>query len=295
MELFHIYTAIAAFGYAIAATLSKLALARGAGILRISFLMNWVFVLVFVCLLWGHEGLVPWAKIQYPLITGLFFFLGQVFTFTAIRFGDVSLQTPIMGTKVVFAVLIALVLGTEVVTFSLVLAAVVAMLGIGLLGFSGDGVERVGRTLLLALLSAFFFAGSDTMVGYYANDFGVPMFLFLAILMNAALSCLLIPFFRESIAQIPASAWSLIIAACLTMAGQALLLNYTLGRYQHVAEINVIYSTRGLWTVLFGALSLGFIVSGGRPLLSKRIFYLRLSGALLMCVAIAILFYPSEA
>jgi len=294
MELYHINAAIAALGYAVAATFAKRALGQGAGILRLSLLMNWVFVPVFALLLFSHQGVIPWSQLQYPAITGLLFFLGQVFTFAAIRFGDVSLQTPIMGTKAVFAVLIAVLLGTEVVTLSMAVAALVSMLGIALLGFSGDGVEWVGRTLCLALLSSFFFAGSDTMVGFYAGDFGIPMFLFLAILVNALLSCLLIPFFREPMRQMPAAAWPWILLACLFMAGQALLMNYTLGRFQHVAAINVIYTTRGLWSVVFGILALRIFARSGRPAAPRRIFILRMAGALLMCVAIAILFYPQK-
>jgi drug/metabolite transporter (DMT)-like permease len=291
MEPFHINTALAAFGYATAALMTKQALAKGAGILRISFVMNWVFVPVFACLLFTHSGNIPWEQIYFPVLTGLLFFLGQIFTFTAIRLGDVSLQTPVMGTKAVFAVLIAVLLGTEVVSLPMAFAALVAMLGVAFLGVSGDGAERVGLTLTLALLSSLFFAGSDTMVGYYAGDFGVPMFLFLTVLTNALLSTLLVPFFEKPLTQIPVAAWPWIGIGCLFMAGQALLLNYTLGRYQHVAAVNVIYSTRGLWSVLLGALALRLFYKSA-PSAPSRIFFLRLAGALLMCVSIAILFYP---
>jgi drug/metabolite transporter (DMT)-like permease len=291
MEGFHMYAAIAAIGYAIAAVLSKQALARGAGVLRLSFVINWLFVLVFATLLGGHAGAIPWGKLHYPIITGFLFFLGQVFTFTAIRFGDVSLQTPVMGTKAVFAVILAVLLGTEVVTLPMALAAVVSMLGIAMLGFSGNGAERVGRTLCLALLSSFFFAGSDTMVGVFAGDFGVPMFLFLAIFANALFSLGLVPFFRESLWEMPRVAWPWIIAASFGMALQALLLNYTLATYQNVAAINVIYTTRGLWSVLLGAIALKFFAAAGRVAPPRRIFMLRLAGAILMTLAIAILFH----
>lgn len=294
MELFHIYTAIAAFGYAVAATCSKQALARGAGILRLSFIMNWVFVPVFASLLFSHEGSIPWSQWLYPVLTGFLFFFGQIFTFAAIRFGDVSLQTPVMGTKAVFAVILAVLLGTEQVSTPMALAAVVAMLGVALLGFSGNGAERVGRTLGLALLSSLFFAGSDTMVGYYAGDFGVPMFLFLAMLVNALLSFGLVPFFREPFSRMPPKAWPWILLACLLMGGQALLLNYTLGRFQNVAAVNVIYSTRGLWSVVLGALALRLMLPPATIAAPKRIFRLRMGGASLMCLAIGILFYPSS-
>lgn len=292
MEVFHINTAIAALGYSVAAVFSKQALSRGAGILRLSFMMNLIFLPVFGILLLQHSGAIPWDRIQYPILTGVFFFLGQIFTIAAIRLGDVSLQTPMMGTKAVFAVLIAIVCGTEAVGLPIFLAALVAMLGVVFLGFSGNGAERVGISISLALLSSLTFAGSDTMVGVFAGEFGVPSFLFIAMAVNAFLSFLLIPFFTEPLREIPRAAWPWMLAACLLMAGQALLLNFTLGRFQHVAEINVIYSTRGLWSVVLGALAVRFFdQSGGAN--ASRTYALRFAGALLMCIAIAILFLPN--
>jgi hypothetical protein len=44
MELLHIYSALAALGYAVAAVFAKQALSKGAGILRLSFVMNMVFL-----------------------------------------------------------------------------------------------------------------------------------------------------------------------------------------------------------------------------------------------------------
>ncbi|MGB0744256.1 MAG: EamA family transporter, partial [Opitutales bacterium] len=184
MEPFHINAALAAIGYAVAAVFSKQALSRGAGILRLSFMVNLAFVPVFATLLFQHEGTIDWRHLLYPVLTGVLFFIGQLFTFAAIRIGDVSLQTPMMGTKAVFAVLIAAVYGTEAIGFTMFLAAFVAMLGVAFLGFSGNGTERVGVSISLALLSSLFFAGSDTMVGFYAGNFGVPAFLFIAILTN---------------------------------------------------------------------------------------------------------------
>jgi len=289
MEVFHIYATIAAFGYAVGAVFSKQALLRGAGILRLSFCVNFAFVPVFTTLLFRSEGPVPWALLYQPVITGLLFFLGQLFTFAAIRIGDVSLQTPMMGTKAVFAVLIAVICGTETVDLPLFTAATVAMLGVVFLGFSGSGSERIGLPITLAGLSSLFFAGSDTMVGYYAGSFGVASFLFIAVLTNALLSLFLIPYFRQPIRMLPKEAWPWILAACLLMALQALLLNDTLGRFQHVAEVNVLYSTRGLWSVVLGALALQFFRQDAQQN-QKRIYILRFIGALLMCLAIAILF-----
>ncbi|HAV12605.1 MAG TPA: hypothetical protein DCX06_03775 [Opitutae bacterium] len=292
MELFHINAALAAMGYAVAAVFSKQALSRGAGILRLSFLVNLLFLPIFGVLLLEHEGAVPWELIHLPALTGVMFFVGQLFTFAAIRFGDVSLQTPMMGTKAVFAVILAVICGTEVIGLPIFMAAFVAMLGVGFLGFSGTGAERVGVSIVLALLSSLFFAGSDTMVGMFAGGFGLPLFLFITMGVNALLSFVLIPFFREPLSSIPTAAWPWMLGACLLMGLQALLLNYTLARYQHVSEINILYSTRGLWSVVFGALAIR-IFSQTDKADHRGIYILRFTGALLMCVAIGILFFPN--
>jgi drug/metabolite transporter (DMT)-like permease len=229
--------------------------------------------------------------VHQPIITGALFFAAQIFTFSAIRVGDVSLQTPIMGTKAVFAVILAAICGTEVVGLPMFAAAFVAMLGVGFIGFSGNGIDKVAVSIALALLSSLFFAGSDTMVGFYAGNFGVPAFLFIAFLTNALLSFGLIPFFKEPLSATPKNARPWILVACILMGVQALLLNYTLGRYQHVAEVNVLYSMRGLWSVVFGALAARIYNVSGQ-IGQRRIYILRFVGAFLMCVAIAILFYP---
>lgn len=291
MEIFHINAVVAAIVYSLAALISKEALARGAGILRLSLVVNLVFIPVFACLLTGKMSEIPWAQIHYPVLTGLLFFLGQLFTFCAIKVGDVSLQTPVMGTKAVFAVLIAIACGTEMISVSMAFAALISMLGVALLGFSGDGVEKVGVTLCLALLSSFFFAGSDTMVGLYAVGFGIPFFLFITIIVNALCSLALIPFFSEPFTKIPRRAWPWVLGASLLMGLQALLLNYTLARYQNVAVFNVLYSTRGLWSVLLGALAVGAFHQSALPK-GRGIFLFRLGGALLMCVSVLILFIP---
>ena len=287
MEISLFYAALAGFGYALAAMLSKRALHAGAGILRLSFVMNLVFVAVFAAFLWGGLAPVPWEKVHQPLGAGIFFFGGQIFTFAAIRTGDVSLQTPVMGTKAVFVVLIAVALGTEPVDARIFAAAVLSAVAVALLGFSGGGARHVGRTLVLALLSALFFACADTMVGTYGLAFGPEAFLILVMAVNGLLSFALIPFFHEPLRRTPRSAVPWLLLAALGMAGQALLLNDTLARYQQVAPLNILYSSRGLWSVVLAAPAAWLLCLPGDAV-SRRFALLRLVGALLMSASIAL-------
>lgn len=290
MDISLIFAAMAAIGYSMAAIFSKQALAQGCGILRLSFVINLVFVPVFAFLLINAPSEpIPWGQVYQPVLTGLLFFLGQIFTFSAIRMGDVSLQTPVMGTKVVFVVLIALCLGTEQVSLQLILASLCSMIAVALLGFSGGGAKRVGLTLFLALLSALFFAGSDTMVGAYGSAFGVPHFLFITMLVNFLLSFLLLPFFNGSLRQITRQSWLWVGLAAIMMALQALLMNYTIARYQNVAVSNILYSSRGLWSVVL-ALPVALLFKLPRERLTARMIWQRGTGALLLSIAIGIVF-----
>ena len=288
MDFSYLFALLAGFGYAVAAIFSKRATQLNCGALRLAFVINWVFVPVFALLFLRDGFRIPAEAVWWqPVATGALFFLGQIFTFTAIRVGDVSLHTPIMGTKAVFVVLLAAILGTEPVTAQLWVAAVLSALGVGLLGFSGGGVDKVWLTIALALLSSFFFAGSDTMVGHYGSGFGTETFLFIAILVNAVLSCGLIPFFRGPLRFETRAVLGWALLAGLFMGLQAVVLNFTLSHYQNVGPVNILYSTRGLWSILLAA-PLALVLAIPAERLTRGTVALRLVGALLMCAAVGI-------
>jgi drug/metabolite transporter (DMT)-like permease len=277
---------LAGFIYACAALVSKRALLSGCGLLRLSFVMNWVFLAVFLTLGLGGREVVDTGSWYWPVLAGALFFGGQVFTFAAIRVGDVSLQTPVMGTKAVFVVLIAAVLGTEPVNGGLWSAAILASAAVALLGFSGRGKgERTGLTLLLALLSSLAFAGSDVLVGTYGSAFGPRSFIVIMIAVNALLSFGLVPFFREPLRSVPARVWPWMLLASVLMGGQALLLNYALAAHGNVGVANVLYSSRGLWSVVLAA-PLAVVMAMPRARWTRGVFAKRFTGAALMVAAI---------
>jgi drug/metabolite transporter (DMT)-like permease len=287
MEYYHINSFGVAFVYALAAVFSKSALEQGCGILRLSFIMNLVFALIFSSALgWQMEG-IDLSKLYLPVVAGALFFVGHVFTFAAIRMGDVSLQTPIMGTKAIFVALIAVVTGAQEVNFALGLAAVLAALAVALLGFSGGQAKKVGLTITLSLVSAFSFACFDQMAGIFGGSFGKNSFLVIVMLVNAVLSFFLIPFFNAPLRQIERTAWPWVMAASVGMALQALVLTYTLAASGEVVVVNIIYSARGFFSVLIG-LVIGLLFTLQIEQMSRRVRIQRILGALIISVAIAI-------
>jgi len=88
--------------YPFASVFLKRAIGEGCGLLRTAFVSNMVLFMVFTCALPFNEKTPEWSHVGWALIAGLCFFGGQVFTFIAIRHGDVSIQSPMMGVKVIF-------------------------------------------------------------------------------------------------------------------------------------------------------------------------------------------------
>ena len=282
---------IAAAIYATASYLSKEAMNRGAGLLRLAFVTNWMFLLIFgpLALLDWQKAL--WSAIGWPILTGVFFFLGHVFTFAAIRAGDVSLQTPLMGTKTIFVALLAIFLGVQELDGPIILAAAGMTLAIVTLAWP-DKLQsnKPATTVALALLSSLFFAFSDISVAQNARDFGAPRtYLSITMLVNALLSFSLVPFFKEKLAAMPKVSLRPLLISGAMMAGQALLMNLFLALDGRAAEANIAYSTRGLWSVIIPLIGLGWL-AGSQAKMSKRILLRRIIGAAIMTFSITMLF-----
>ena len=93
---------VSAIIYPFASLFLKRSLTEGCGLLRSAFISNMALFGVFLCALPFNDKAPEWEHIGWALIAGICFFGGQVFTFLAIRSGDVSVQAPLMGVKVIF-------------------------------------------------------------------------------------------------------------------------------------------------------------------------------------------------
>src|SRR5687767_6842626 len=95
---------------AAALSLRRAAEAR-AGVWRSTFIMNIAAAICFLPLLVGPPGPGPTPAWQAAVIAALFV-IAQSLTMVALNKGDVSVATPVMGTKVVFvAVFVTLIVG----------------------------------------------------------------------------------------------------------------------------------------------------------------------------------------
>ena len=275
--------------YVVGAMAVKRGAALGVGVWRTSFLSNLALAAMFVPVWFLYGGQVhPLGDYWRPAVTALFFSGGQALTFLALSGGDVSVTTPVMGTKVILVALFSSLLRVGDVPLQWWIGAALSTAAIALLHFGGEAKHRrVGRTVLLAFASATSFSFGDVLLQKWvpvwgAGNYFPPMFLFVGLL-----SCAFVPFFRAPITAMPAAAWRWVGpgAFLLALNNAVFVLAIVLGGGATVA--NIIYSVRGLFSVIL-VWAIGHWFTNDERHLGARVLQLRLLGAALMVGAIVL-------
>ena len=86
---------------------------------------------------------------------------------------------------------------------------------------------------------------------------------------------------------IPRAAWPWLVSGCFLIAVQSLAFVMVIVKFRNATATNVIYSSRGLWSVLL-VWALGHWFANREQHLGAKVLRWRLAGALLMMTAIAL-------
>lgn len=279
---------LAGIGYAASALVIKRAAELGVGVWRTAFVANVVGALIFQPL-WLLGGNLPADRWWQPLVVGVLFTIGQWLSFTAIDRGDVSIVAPVLGLKILLVAILVTAFAGERLRWQLWAAAVLASLGIALLNQSGGRAahHNVGRTILTAGLSAAVFAVFDVLVQQWSPAWGLGRFIPLVMGTSGVLSIAFVPRFRAPLSAIPRPAWPWLLIGSAALGVQSILFVSTVAKWGHAAPANVLYSSRGLWTVLL-VWAFGHWVKSREQHLGRRVLTWRLSGAILMMSAIVL-------
>jgi drug/metabolite transporter (DMT)-like permease len=277
-------------GYVAGVLLLKRSTVFGVGVWRTTFVAN-LFLAGCVAPFWlfgGREGGEFWQ----PLVTGCLFFIGQVATFIAIERGDVSVATPVLGAKIILVAFISALLLPDPTPLKWWIAAALSTAAIALLNRRPTGplspqTRHVGATITAALAAALSFAINDVLVQKWAPAWGVSHFLPLMFGTVAALSFALIPFFSAPLRHIARPAWPWLIGGALLLALQAASIGIAIGAFGDATAVNIVYSSRGLWSVL-AVWWIGHWFHNDEQHLGSAVLRLRLWGAGLMLAAITL-------
>lgn len=274
-------------GYVAAVLLLKRSAAFGIGVWRTTFVAN---VATFLCFmpLWALGAAVePAGAWWQPVVCGSLFFVGQIFTFLSIQ-GDVSVATPVLGLKIILVALFSTVLLADGVPLQWWIAAVLSTAAIGLLNRGRSSSTRsVGRTIVLAALAAASFALSDVLVQKWTPRWGAGRFLPIMSGVVMIWSFALVPLFREPLRTISKAGWQWLLPGAFLLAVQGIGMAIAVGVFGDATAVNIVYSSRGLWSVLAVWL-IGHWFSNEEQNLGRAVLRGRLIGALLMLVAIAL-------
>ncbi|MEY5027299.1 MAG: hypothetical protein RLZZ244_2827 [Verrucomicrobiota bacterium] len=240
-----------AFTYTFAALTLKRATERGVGAWRVTFIANWMVALGF--LPWLLQGGEPYTltTLAQATLSGCAFFVGQIFTFLAITRGDVSLTTPILGTKVLFVALLAPFFAHESLNPVLWGSAGLTCLATALLGgeFQTNS-KRLIPSLLYGISAALAYATTDILQQCWAPNLGFGHFAPVMFATIGFLSLGLLPFFDEPLTALPAPAVSLAMGGGLLLTAQATGIAFSIAQFHEVTLTNILYATRGIWSVL---------------------------------------------
>ena len=247
----------AAVVYAIAALCLKIALGRGITTWAVLFYSNLMLGLLFApLLLAGSSGWNP-GSAPLALLSGFLFFLGQVGTFRSLQSGDVSIATPALAAKVVFVALLSLLIPGSRPDPDLWLAVVLTMAGMVLLHRGPSRpASRPLPTLAWALMAALSFAAADIVVQIGAPAAGFTLFM---PVMFATVTALSLPLVHPHILRAPrrevqAGARKWLATGVVLLGLQAMGMASAIGLFGDATAANVVYGSRGLWSLLLLAL-----------------------------------------
>jgi drug/metabolite transporter (DMT)-like permease len=274
--------------YVAAALFLKRAAEAGVSAWRSTRVCN-SFAAILFTPLWLLGGQLPDATIWWqPAVTAFLFLLGQLFTMLALRSGDVSITTPVLGLKIILVAVFIAVLLPEPLTRGLWLAAVLSSAGIVLLQFSRPpSGSKVGANILLAGLAAAAYALFDVLVQKWSPAWGAGRFL---PLMMGCAALYSLPFgWRRPTMDAHSSKHATIplLSGAVCLAVQAILFVSSIAIYHQAAVSNVLYSSRGLWSVLAVWL-VGHWFGNRERHHGARILLWRFLGTILLMIAIII-------
>jgi drug/metabolite transporter (DMT)-like permease len=277
--------------YVVAALLLKRASDLGADVWRTTRIINYTTA-VAAAGLWPLGGTIPDPSIWWhPVAAGALFFAGQIFTLLALNIGDVSVATPVLGLKILLVVVFTIVVTGNPISPHLWIAASLGTVAIALLNVArGHPGARVGTTIIFAALGAAAYACFDVLVQEWSPTWGTGRFLPIAMACAAIYS---IPLRRfETSERTAGASFPWVIAGAAGFAVQGLMFMISIAIYRQATSANVLYSSRGLWSVV-AVWGIGHWFSNREQHLGRRALVWRLIGAMLLMTAIVmVLTFP---
>ena len=301
---------LAAITYTAGALCFKAALTRGVSVWQMSLWCNVSMAVLYLPFWASTDAGTLWAHWPLVAVVTVLFFAGQLLTFLALNFGDVSVATPMLGAKVVLVPVVAAGFFLESVSHRWWFAALLSTCAVVVVSRSvplrttqvpdlpdSTTARREGqllRTVASSLGAAAIFATTDVLFQFWSLRVGVAGFIAAMYTLLGVLSLMVyLPVFGRKLLVLPAStsARNALLVACLLQAGQNLVMSLVLRFHGHATAVNVVYSSRCIWSVVL-AWATARWVGGTEDRLPANLLWMRLGGAGLLLAAICLVVLP---
>ncbi len=283
-----LYPLAAAIVYSLGSIFIKRALKEGATMDQSFHLTNLILGVLFLPLLFLEKETINWAESWKVILMGASFFVGTWLTFVGLKRGDVSLVTPIMGTKVVFVAIALVAIMDRSPSMALWIASLLTAVGILVMGW-GDikGGKALFFTIFITLCAAALFGICDVLVSWWSADFGAMTFLALGALgVTLGTVVMWICQGRPSLSvPRPGRLWAWGGGVCIGI--QAIAMGLSLSFIDDATGINVIYASRGLWVIVL-VVVLGSWLGNREHKKQGLAFLWRVAGTVLLTSAVVI-------
>lgn len=278
----------AAIIYTLATLCMKRSSSAGIGPWRTTVVWNAILAALAFPFWFAGDFTFNWITLLPPILISFAFFMGQLLNCLAIHKGDVSVVTPIMGTKVVFVSILAVFFLTDDIGITAWMGALLSAAAILLMRGAGHTErKRLLPSIFLGLASAFSFAVFDIFIQSHGASIGFTDLVSRTFTFAFLWSLLLIPLFKSSIHHVTKTTWTWLIAGGVLHAAQAVILAYVLSTFGNATKVNIVYSSRGFWSIVMVWL-VGHWFSNDERHQGKDVFIRRLIGSSLLGAAIVL-------
>jgi drug/metabolite transporter (DMT)-like permease len=284
---------VSAVAYSFGGLFNKQAMAGGCGLYRVTAFTIWASALLLLPFLFLYNDPLPLHLWVQPLITAVCFSSGSIFFMLALRTGDLSIVAPVSGIKPVLnALLVSILLGVTVPATTWIACILSGVALLILRTPNSTTSHSFLRTTVIVLLAVFSFALCDTCFQHWAKTWGVLRFAAITFSTSALAAFALIPLFDKPWKLLPRQVKIHTLAGCAFCALPALCMGLALGRYGHAPEVNVIYSTRAVFSVIAVWL-LGQKIGSIEHTAGRGVLLRRLAGAAVLMGAIVLMLFGS--
>ena len=293
---FPIYMALpllAAGLYAYGSLYFKKAFEHDISVIHTFVVTSWAMAIVFVPLVFLDPLPAQPRWVVRPILCALLFFGGHWFTFAAIRRGDMSIVVPAMGTKAFFVALTAAFFFGKSIHPGMWIASILVAVGISILNQSDQTrTQGISIPVILTLFSSMCFGSCDAAIQAWAPEYGARGFMGTMFLIIALFSSVFLRWADQPLKQADRDGMRALVVGASIIALQGTLVALSVVAFANATGVNVVYSSRGLWSVLL-VWWLGHRFQTQEPRHDRRLLATRFLGATIMMAAVALALWAS--